>query len=118
VLLCGDPHYSCVVEVEIEDRVGPGDRRARLIVVVASGLNTTLPFANDSPCELARGPVRLPFSDDATLVAHAQVLGAEATVPRHFTQLGVQRDAAGHWSLEVEQVDEHGATITALKVPL
>ena len=118
VLLCGDPHYSCVVEVEIEDRVGPGDRRARLIVVVASGLNTTLPFANGSPRELARGPVRLPFSDDATLVAHARVLGAEATVPRHFTQLGVQRDAAGHWSLEVEQVDEHGAAITALKVPL
>jgi cholesterol oxidase len=118
VLLCGDPHYSCVVEVEIEDRVGPVHRRGRLIVVVASGLNTTLPFANGSPRELARGPVRLPFSDDAALVAHARVLGAEATVPRHFTQLGVQRDAAGHWSLEVEQVDEHGAAITALKVPL
>ena len=118
VLLCGDPHYSCVIEIEIEDRVGPGHRRARLIVVVASGLNTTLPFANGSPRDLARGLVRLPFSDDATLVAHARVLGAEATVPRHFTQLGVLRDAAGLWSLEVEQVDEHGAAIGALKVPL
>lgn len=118
MLLCGDPHYSCVVEIEIEDRVDPGRPRGRLIVVVASGLNTTLPFANGSPRELARGRVRLPFSDDATLVAHARVLGAEATEPRHFTQLGVRRDAAGHWALEVEQVDERGAAITALEVPL
>jgi len=117
VLLCGDPHYSCVVELEVEGTVGGLPRHARLHLVVASGLNTTLPFANGHPRELARGRVRLPFSD-ATLTAHARLLGGVATTPRHFTQLGVRCDAPGQWSLEVEQVDERGATITRQTVTL
>jgi len=117
VLLCGDPHYSCVVELDVEGTVGGEPRRTRLHLVVASGLNATLPFANGSPRELAEGRVRLPFSD-RTLTAHARLLGGVAATPRHFTQLGLQRDASGHWSLDVEQVDERGATITRLAVPL
>jgi cholesterol oxidase len=135
VMLCGDPHYSCVVQVDVEDRgpdpshetVPDGDagatttlaggepRRCRLHVIVASGLNASMPFANAHPRELVEVRTQLPFSGDG-LCAWATATPL-SSAPRQFTEFAVHLSPAAR-RLEVNVFDGSGARVATHTIRL
>ena len=97
IVLSGDYHLSAIAELEIQAVGAPAP--VRVLSVVASGWNATLPFANRLARDIRTGErVRAPLSGpEVDLWATARVL---STALRQFSKLTLVRAGSG-WELQV-----------------
>ncbi|HEY1226731.1 MAG TPA: alkaline phosphatase D family protein, partial [Ramlibacter sp.] len=113
VILAGDYHLSAVAELEIRAAGAPP---ARVVSVVASGWNATLPFANPRPFDhVWDAPVRMPCGcPSVDMWSTARVLSRSQ---RQFTKLSVVPAGAG-WELEVQSHGVGGPESDLLRLAL
>jgi phosphodiesterase/alkaline phosphatase D-like protein len=115
VIVGGDFHLSAVARIELR-RTGVG-RMKTIHSIVASGLNSTIPFANVKISELPSGQIRLPFSDDS--VEAVSSICPLSSAYRQFTRLDIRsEDPKGDWLIDIGVYDDLGKRVASKRIEL
>ena len=108
ILLSGDPHFSSMCEFTIEDDVS--ERRLECISIISSGVNVPLPFANDRVDTYDWNPSPPAFiPHGATFRLKIKCSTVLSNRRAHVLRLGLARESASRWQLEVAAIEADGS---------